>query len=276
MSHMRQQAKQVLESLGLLNPLKNAIFITDEWAHRFPNPWVKWKLESTTPLEMQPVVEALRHDGLVMLPNFIRGDRLQWMQESFHKMSNMIEAMPLELEPSLPSQSQDRYREQGYDRETVYTYDPFKYDRSFLEIALDEFILGIIARYFGKAFMLRWALATRRYSTTSENSGTAKWHYDGFGKQINVMVLLTDVTERDQYLSYTKGSHRIVYGYERSPPRSPRTVSSLWGSLATKSSAAANCKARLMSSSLAAGHAQSRLARTVSLNRKVSCATYPI
>lgn len=225
----RRAARAVLGSGGLLDRARksrdeailagrNSLHVANEYFFRLPNPLVKLRLEATTPAKVRPVMQTLRRDGFVMVPGFLEGQRLQRMQAGFSRMIQEIEVAPVRPEqPAPPPWEHTTYREQGHDPEieTTFTHDPFQYEQGFLETALDEFILDVVARYFGKRSMLHQAIASRYYPTTKREFGSWQWHHDAWGKRINVMLLLTDVTEKDQFMSYMKGSHRLVHSKER-------------------------------------------------------------
>ena len=147
------------------------------------------RLAATLPPEVRPVVETLRRDGIVVLHNHVQGNRLQQLQEGFNRMIETIKAAPPSPEePTPPPWTHHLYREQGYDSEieSTYTYDPFKHDPNLLEVALDEFVLGVVARYFGKRFMVQQAIASRHHPMPPRDFGSWQWHHDAWGKRINV------------------------------------------------------------------------------------------
>lgn len=239
MSSARNTAKKTLATLGLLDPLKKVReiakkgktstvaflrkprHVVNERLYRMPNPFMKMKLDATTPPKMRAPLEELRREGILILYKYIQGDRLRQMQEAFDRMVKEIKASPpapQQLSPDGGSlHPRVKYREYSYEPEleTTNTLDPFKYCHGFLEIALDEFVVGIIERYIGKRFVLQHAVASRYYPTTKREFGSWQWHHDAWGTKVNVMVLLTDVTEKDQYMSFMKRSHRLVHSYER-------------------------------------------------------------
>lgn len=112
---------------------------------------------------------------------------------------------------------QVEYPEQGHDKDSNITFsnNPFKYGKDFLNLALDDGILGVVASYIGKKFMLQQAIASRYYPFEKRDFGSWQWHHDAWGRKINVMILLTDVTEEDQYMNYMRRSHKKYHSYER-------------------------------------------------------------
>lgn len=109
------------------------------------------------------------------------------------------------------------YREWECDSSarTVHAHDPFKFIPQLLSIAVHPLILALMSRYFGKKFYLQQAIASRYYPMSPADFGSFQWHHDAWGKKINVMILFSEVTEEDQYMTYVEGSHKYIYDAER-------------------------------------------------------------
>jgi hypothetical protein len=242
MSSLRTLTSTALGSLGLLGPVRRVrsrvatpaarSHVIGEYLYRLPNPWLKLRWDATTPRPLRPFIHALRRDGIVSLPGFIQGDRLRRMQESFDRTIGVIASMPpSDEQPAPPPWQHVMYREQAFDPEiqTTFTNDPFKFDRGFLELALDDSIVGIVARYLGRRFILQQAIASRYHPTDKRDFGSWQWHHDAWGRKINVMVLFTDVTLQDQYMSYLAGSHGLIHSYERTVVNSRFTEAEVQG-----------------------------------------------
>lgn len=225
--------KQMLVGLGLfelvlrtatsLTRVKNvAVHFLSEVIYRAPNPFFLLQLSlSSRSREMKKASEDLCKYGIVTLDSFIPKDRLAELQKKFdHIMKNIEEGEPAQMKLTPDGgrlHPQTLYPEAAYDKDARITIDnnPFKDSKEFLQVALDEFILGVIAGYMKKKFMLQQAVATRYYPFEKNNFGSWQWHHDSWGRKVNVMILLTDVTEKDQYMGYMKYSHKIFQSYER-------------------------------------------------------------
>lgn len=108
-------------------------------------------------------------------------------------------------------------REQEHDAENqvISSRNPFRHSADFLQIAMDETILDVIELYFGRRCMMNQAFGSRYEPTERNGFASWQWHHDAWGKRINVMVLFTDVTANDQYMSFLKGSHRLIHSKDR-------------------------------------------------------------
>jgi len=49
----------------------------------------------------------------------------------------------------------------------------------------------------------------------STGFGSFQWHHDAWGKRINMMIVLTEVGEGDQHMTYAKGSHQLRHSYDK-------------------------------------------------------------
>lgn len=200
----------------------NIIHRIYEIIYRTPNPLVVLRLIlSSRSIEMKNAVNELHRDGVVILDSFIKDEQLQKLKKEFDDMIEAIEKDqpgPMKLSPKGGRlHSQVLYVEQGYDlkSKTTCSNNPFKYSENFLDLSLNGFILGVIEGYLGKKFMLQQATASRYYPLEKTNFGSWQWHHDSWGRKVNVMILFTDVTEKDQYMSFMKQSHKIYHSHER-------------------------------------------------------------
>lgn len=190
----------------------------DEFLFRLPNPVTASRLRRNTSEAVAQATRSLQKDGIVLLPDLVTGAELSAMKERFEAMIESVESSPPPPEQPLPKgHYEGRYREHGKngEMEMSYTYDPFKYDPALLQVALNEFLLEVVARYFGRRFMPHQATASRYYPTDARDFGSWQWHHDAWGKRINAMFLLTDVGEDDQYMTYLKGSHHRFHSRKR-------------------------------------------------------------
>jgi hypothetical protein len=194
------------------------VFPIEQRLRTVPNPFLRRALARTTPPEMVPVVEALTRDGIVILPNYLTGARLTACQHSFNRTMDVVRDSPPAPEERMPwrypGMTFRAYEHQVHGCNFGHTFHPFNDDRALLDVALDEFLLGVVARYFNRRFQLSQANSARQYPEQPRDYSSWMWHHDGLGPRINVMLYLTDVGPADQYMSYLKGTHRLRHGYD--------------------------------------------------------------
>ena len=185
---------------------------------RFANPLRRLRLDLSATTEMAVITRALRRDGIAIVPGFAQGERLIRMQASFNRMIDSIRAGPPSPEIQHPPPATTLYREQVHDEVigTTHSYDPFKFEPEFLATAVHDLTVGAVAGYYASTeFMLHYASAIRYHPMPPKDFLSWQWHHDECGKRVTAILLLTDVTAQDQYMSYLKGSHRPIHSRAR-------------------------------------------------------------
>jgi hypothetical protein len=143
----------------------------------------------------QAMAEDMRRDGIIILPSYFMGSELEAFRSAFERVT--------------------AGKTNKYTPDSLLTDDIFTREPVLLEAALDNFLLEIMAGYFHRQFGLSVATATRLMPTPAHRDGSYQWHHDARGKQINLMVLLSNVTSKGQRMSYLRGSHHRYYDYYR-------------------------------------------------------------
>ncbi len=201
------------------NAVGGAWFLSKEWLSRLPNPALRVSHARGGSESVREAVRALRRDGVAALPGHIGEPLLGEIKAGFEAMVERIRSAPQAPErPVPPPRQMLKYREQGYDQKEGVTesWDPFKHVRGFATVSTDPVMAEIAERYWGKRVMLTQAIAARYEPRPPSNYGSFGWHHDSLGKRLSSMLILTDVTETDQCMSYLKGSHRLVHPRSRS------------------------------------------------------------
>lgn len=230
----RERVKLSLEKMELLSfarlilgQLRKLVFASKsihhvccEYFYRKKNPLFQCELTSTDN-RLIDLAAQLDKTGIAVIPEYITGQRLIDLRQTFNDMTKIIEEAQPSPEKLTPAggrlHPRSPYREYAYDEKMhmTFTFDPFKYGKAFLDLAVDELIVSVVGKYIGKKFMLQQSTVARYYPLDRNNFGSWQWHHDSWGRKINVMILLTDVTLQDQYMSFQKGSHSLYHSYEK-------------------------------------------------------------
>src|SRR5439155_16491644 len=72
-------------------------------------------------------------------------------------------------------------------------------------------LLDVAHRYLGKTPWIKRGVAMRYLASSSADHAMFGWHHDLEDMRLKVMVLITDVSERDQTMSYVLGSHKLFH-----------------------------------------------------------------
>ena len=89
----------------------------------------------------------------------------------------------------------------------------FKYSRELIRLCCRPDILEAVSLYVGKSFLIQRGIAMRYLPSKTTTRDMFGWHHDMEEKRFKVMILLSDVGEHDQYMSYVVGSHRLFHPY---------------------------------------------------------------
>jgi hypothetical protein len=141
------------------------------------------------------LADTMRQQGIILLPGYFRPPKLDTLQAALVRVTTG--------------------GENKYTPDSLWVDDIFPTEPVLLEAALDSFLLQIVGDYFQREFCIGVAAATRLFPTPAHRDGSYQWHHDARSKQVNLMVLLSNVTERGQRMSYLRGSHHRYYGHYR-------------------------------------------------------------
>ena len=176
--------------------IKTPVYLVKEYFHRRPYhdyqcDFVRGEKKSLAATH----VETLRQEGIVILPAYFKPAKMDEFRAAFEKAT--------------------RDRPNKYTPDSFYNDDIMHVDPALMDAALDDFLLEIIGTYFQRPFGLALAAATRLLPTPPIRHSSYRWHHDARGKQMNLMVFLSDVTAKGQRMSYLRRSHNRYYSHYR-------------------------------------------------------------
>ncbi len=176
--------------------VKTPTHVTKQYLHRRIDPAYRSEfLKGNEQAKAHTVADTIRREGIVTLPAYFQGAQLEKFRAAFERVLSG--------------------RINKHTPDSLWTDDIFSTEPVFLDAALDDFLLEIIASYFHRRFGLAVAAAARLSPTPAHRDGSYQWHHDARGKQVNLMVLLSNVTEKGQRMTYLRQSHHRYYGYYR-------------------------------------------------------------
>lgn len=188
--------KDVKKQNRLISFFKTPVFMAKEYLHRRPDPNFDWHFsDPTDENRVTQRSETLKRDGFVLLPGYFQGEKLERLKSAFEKAIDG--------------------RVNDYDPDSFLNTDFVRSDPVFLEAALDDHLLEVIGRYFSRKFSIGRSSAMRHLPTDPIRYGSYQWHHDCRGRQVHLMVLLTDMPKDGQKMSYLKGSHTTYYTHYR-------------------------------------------------------------
>jgi len=208
----------------LRSGLKRSVSYARERRLRLPSP--AFQLSPSTKKARTPqqreLVRRLRRDGIVKLPWRVDPETLADMQRGFELMSASAEAKRAGKsdEDIRRARRESQYDDEGscaYDEEweSFICNDPLMFSHGLARFAMSDDLVGIINSYYRRQATLSRSIAMRFYPKDRPRGvfGWA-WHHDGWGRKLNAMVLLTEVGDEDQCMTFKKGTHRFIHGIE--------------------------------------------------------------
>lgn len=162
---------------------------------------------ATKKSEIDDPLTALKRDGLVILPEFVPPNVTAEMRrvadEAIAQGRFAYGGGKIGFEePPSDIGSIDRMR----------VLDATLYSCSFIDYALNEFIVNIIKAYLGFEPVISGIMAYRTQPVSSSPKESFRWHYDDAPLQVKAICYLTEVTAEDGPFAYVKGTHKRRYG----------------------------------------------------------------
>lgn len=151
------------------------------------------------------LLEDLKRDGMLVFPGYLRPAILERILEATTEA--YLGRRP---DISVSDSAESAYR---------YIDNPLRLSPDIFSLAFDPFLVGLIEAYYQCDIFLAEADMRRvlpvsmeefaRLSTKNlQGYSPSHWHYDMRGRQVKIMVYLTDVGEGDQNFSFCPTTHR--------------------------------------------------------------------
>ncbi|MCB0320795.1 MAG: phytanoyl-CoA dioxygenase family protein, partial [Bdellovibrionales bacterium] len=216
LSMLRETDEPALNQiLGSANPLEilNAI---REHRQRIPSEEYLFKrtlgsLGSLLGDEDAALSEQLNTRGIVRIEKALDERELEQLLGDFAAFITRIEQEPeKELDPN--GFTKEYFHEEF---EMYVTNSPFEHSPTLASVCAKPRLIRILNEYLQGYGCLHQATQIRTLPTKTTGYGSFQWHHDAWGKRINIMILLSDIGEGDQYMTFVEGSHRLYYGYEK-------------------------------------------------------------
>lgn len=138
------------------------------------------------------LVRELKENGIAALPNYFDRER---MLEIVNKAQSCF--------------ANDELTDTNYRDGVLYNRivkRPLHDIPEFLDLILDPYLLAVIRAYFGRRIVLAES-SLEQLPPSDQVAGSYKWHFDIRGKQLKMMIMLSDVGEDGQHFSFVPGTH---------------------------------------------------------------------
>jgi hypothetical protein len=217
--------KQALSRMGLLGPAKRArnavrraasllLHPLREALVRVPDPWFQFTQGGALAPRYRQHLDELRRDGITRLSGEITPAALTELQKAF---ADFVARLDRGGRSSANYDGDITLTEEYLDPEgrQYSSNEPFTFCRALIEVCLKPELTALINAYLGKRAYITQGVAYRLDPNPTTGYSSFQWHHDAWGKRINMMIVLTEVGERDQHMTYAKGSHRFHHPYEK-------------------------------------------------------------
>lgn len=156
-------------------------------------------------------LKALQKDGFARMDSFLTGGTVKGLKRDFLRF---VEALDEKLRRGTGRMKNYDEEDHFWVGEKAYvSNNAFKYSATLLELACSQCLYGLAEAYFGKPAHIQRAMAYR-YLPEGVGGGMFRPHHDMQDKLLKVMILLTEVGDRDQYMVYHAGTHHSFRAYE--------------------------------------------------------------
>lgn len=159
-----------------------------------------------------PTLQALSRDGIVHVPGLVPGEALRRLQSEFPRFVRRLR-LTRHFRRGTPHYDERQYWQPQH--RSYVSNDALAHLPSLLAVCCDSSIPALAHRYLRKTAHLKRCYAMRYLASDSMTRSQFHWHHDMEDKQMKAMVLLTDVDEEGQCMTYVRGSHRAFHPYER-------------------------------------------------------------
>ena len=217
--------RQLLSSIGLLEPARHvrqaarraslrALHSVREALVRAPDPWFLIAGRKALNPSYRGHLAALRKDGITRISGEVSPATLADLQRSFARFVTRLDAGG---RSAATHQGDVTVTDEYFDPDSQQysSNEPFTFSKALLEICLKPELTSLINAYLGKRAYITQGVAFRINPNPKTGFGSFQWHHDAWGKRINMMIVLTEVGEGDQHMTYAMGSHRLRHPYEK-------------------------------------------------------------
>jgi hypothetical protein len=178
---------------------------------RTPSPRFKRMQESDSAFPSE-WLENLRRDGLMRIPGLVGPAQLSSMRDEFQGFVDSIDEKRARGEGEMKSYDEE---EHWWAEDRAYvTNNAFKHSPGLTRFFCDPRLTALAEQYYGKHAFLTRGVAMRYLPHDARENDMFGWHHDLEERRLKALILLTDLDETDQVMSYVKGSHQLFHPYK--------------------------------------------------------------
>lgn len=169
--------------------------------------------ESALDPEVEQTLRQLRRDGVVKISGLLTPNQVADIQQTFSAWGESIETKRARGDAEFVHYDQEEYWHEAH--RSYVTNDAFVHSQSFAQVCCHPRLTTTANYYLGKAAHIKRAYFMRYLPQEPMDRNQFRWHHDMEDRQLKIMLLLSEVGEDDQFMSYIPGSHNAFHPYER-------------------------------------------------------------
>lgn len=154
----------------------------------------------------------LEKSGIIKIPGLVEPSVLSQLRADFQKFIHSLQQKILRKQGIHQHYDQEDYW--GIKDRAFITNNAFKYSTALVQLCCNQILLELIKQYFAREGLIQRGVAMRYLPSETTDHNMFGWHHDMEDQRLKLMILLTDVGEKDQYMSYVLGSHKLFHPYE--------------------------------------------------------------
>lgn len=156
-------------------------------------------------------VAKLRGDGIARIEDLIASAELRRLQADNRRVIMRMRLDRLLKRNPFQYYDQRRYW-RGEHRAYVYN-DALVHSDTLVRLCCHPLLVETANHYLGKPAHIKRVYGMHYLPSGHIETHQFGWHHDMEERMLKVMILLTDVGERDQYMSYVAGTHNVLHPY---------------------------------------------------------------
>jgi hypothetical protein len=167
---------------------------------------------SMPPRALDAEYTELENSGITKITGLVSPSILSQLRADFEEFIHHLQRKILKRQASFQHYDQEDYW--WVKGRAFITNNAFKYSTELINLVCNQDLLELINRYFGKEAFIQRGVAMRYLPSETMDNEMFGWHHDMEDKRLKLIILLTDVSETGQYMSYVLRSHKLFHPYE--------------------------------------------------------------
>ena len=161
--------------------------------------------------DVESYVSQLERDGILKVSGLVGSEQLAQMQSDFGRLVGRLDLARMLFRKRFSHYDQEEYWHA--EHRSYVTNDALACSAGLLSLCCDPVVIETANHYLHKTSHIKRTYAMRYLPSEAIHSNQFGWHHDMEDRQLKLMIILTDVEENDQYMTYIRGSHNVFHSY---------------------------------------------------------------